>query len=106
MDDELMARKRGRREALVGSAEKGTITNAQGAQSLGMSVRQFQRLRKRFRKRGAEGLVHGNRGRPSPQRILAATVTRVRDLLSHPEVQINDCHLHDLLLEEKIQVSV
>lgn len=101
-----MARKRGRREALVGSAEKGTITNAQGAQSLGMSVRQFQRLRKRFRKRGLEGLIHGNRGRPSPRRISPATTARIRELLRHPQIQINDCHLHDLLVEEKIQVSV
>lgn len=106
MDNELMARKRGRREALVGSAQKGTITNAQGAQSLGMSVRQFQRLRSRYREAGTEGLVHGNRGRPCARRIPASTLARVRELLNHPEVQINDCHLHDLLAEEKIQVSV
>ena len=106
MEDERMARNRGRREALAASANKGTISNAQGADALGISIRQFQRLRRRFELHGAKGLVHGNRGRPSSRKLPAATAARVQEMLHHPQVRINDCHLHDLLAAEGIPVSV
>ena len=38
------------------------------AEELHLSTRQIFRLKKRLRQEGIEGLIHGNRGRPSPRR--------------------------------------
>jgi hypothetical protein len=34
-----------------------------GAKLLGISARQMKRLRRKIKERGAEGLLHGNRGK-------------------------------------------
>jgi hypothetical protein len=56
---------------LLKAALAGRITNAQGARALRLSVRQFRRLKKRFREGGAragngrigaEGLIVGTGG--------------------------------------------
>lgn len=50
--------------------EKGTgQTMGQIAQVLGLSKRQVYRLKARYRKKGALGLAHGNRGRRSPWKM-------------------------------------
>jgi len=38
------------------------ISNAQGASQLGLSVRQFIRLKKKVLQKGPQALLHGNRG--------------------------------------------
>ena len=93
------------RLGLVKAAEQGRVTNREAAAGLRMSVRQFRRLRKQVRERGERGIVHGNRGRPSPRRLAEATRERVVALLTGP-VKLNDHHIADLLAErEKIAVS-
>lgn len=42
----------------------GTITNSIAAIRLNLTVRQVQRLKKRFREKGHDALIHGARGRP------------------------------------------
>jgi len=59
------------RAGLVKAALAGRIINAQGAAALGLTVRQFQRLKVRFRAEGAQGLIHHARGQPSPRRLPA-----------------------------------
>ncbi len=53
-----MSRKEVPRAGLVKAALAGRITNEQGARALHMTVRQFQRVKKRFREHGARGLLH------------------------------------------------
>jgi Winged helix-turn helix len=80
-----MSRKEAPRAGLLKAAVAGTITNAQGAEALALSVRQFRRLKVRFRTEGAGGLVHRLRGRPAARRLPAdlsssvATARRVAD---------------------------
>lgn len=57
-----------RRLGEVQAALQGKLTRREGAESLGRNVRQFKRLRTRVRPAGGAGIVHGNRGRPSPRR--------------------------------------
>lgn len=45
------------------------ISPAQGARALGLSVRQFRRLRRRFEAEGDAAVVHRGRGRPSNHRL-------------------------------------
>ena len=61
------------RAGLLKAALAGRITNAQGARALRLSVRQFRRLKRRFREHGARGLLHALRGRPSNRRLAAPT---------------------------------
>jgi len=93
-----------RRLGVVQAALQGKITSREGAESLEMSVRHFKRLRSRLRRQGPGGLVHGNRGRPSPRRLAEPTRQRVHELLTGA-VKINDHHLAEWVSEEGLPVS-
>ena len=99
-----MASRDARRLGMVKAAEQGRVTNREAASGLGLSVRQFRRLRKQVRERGERGVVHGNRGRPSPRRLEEATRDRGVAMLTGP-IKLNDHHIADLLEEEEIGVS-
>ena len=47
-----MSRKEVPRAGLLKAALAGRLTNAQGGRALGLSVRQFRRLKRRFREEG------------------------------------------------------
>lgn len=89
----------------VKAAIEGRITNGKGAELTGLSVRQFKRLKARVRRRGAAGLLHGNRGRVSPRRLKAPVRSEIETLIRHPESRLNDCHLRDVLARRGIGVS-
>jgi transposase len=57
------------RMELLGRVKRKEMTVARAAGLAGLSVRQMRRLWKRYRRRGAAGLVHGLRGRASNRRI-------------------------------------
>ena len=99
-----MGRRETRRLGVVQAALQGRMTNREGALALGLSLRQFKRLRRQVREREAAGVVHGNRGRPSMRRLCAEVRERVRELLIG-EVKLNDHHLAELLVAEGIVVS-
>ncbi len=77
-----MSRKEVPRAGLLKAALAGRISNAQGAEAVHVSVRQFQRMKVRFAAEGPRGLRHRLRGRPAPRRRLPADVcTLVAELL-------------------------
>ena len=94
-----MSRKDAPRPGLIRAALSGKVTNQEGAQVLRLSVRQFQRLKARFRRRGLEGLIHGNRGRRSPRRLPRGVRRRLARLLRTTYAGFNDCHLTEKLVE-------
>jgi len=102
-----MSRKEVPRAGLLKAALAGRITNLQGATALGLTPRQFQRLKGRFRAEGAGGLVHRSRGRPSPRRLSADLRERIGGLLETTYAQFNDCHFTDKLqeLDEPLHIS-
>src|SRR5262245_9547730 len=78
----------------------GELTVAEGADLLGLSERQVWRLRRAVAAAGPAGLVHGNRGRPSPLRTPAA----VRDVILAVRAAygpVNDSHFRELLAERE-----
>jgi transposase InsO family protein len=97
METFAMSRKEVPRAGLIKTALAGRITNAQGAAALGLTVRQFQRLKKRFRAEGAGGLIHRSRGQPSPRRLPAEVRERIGRLLETTYWGFNDCHLTEKL---------
>ncbi len=94
-----MSRKEVPRAGLVKAALIGRITNPQGATALHLSVRQFQRLKRRFRVDGAHGVLHRSRGRPSPRRLAPALRQRVAELMQTTYAGFNDVHLTEKLEE-------
>jgi transposase len=94
-----MSRKEAPRAGLVKAALAGQITNAQGAQALRISVRQFRRLKARYRAQGVRGLLHGLRGRASPQALAEAVRERLVRLVQTTYRDVNDCHCTEKLRE-------
>ena len=94
-----MSRKEVPRPGLLKAALAGKFTNAEGAGALHLSVRQFIRVKHRFRADGAPGLCHRLRGRPSPRRLPADVRGRVAGLLQTTYVDVNDCHATEKLRE-------
>lgn len=93
-----MGRRDARRLGMVKAAEHGRVTNHEAAAGLGLSVRQFRRLRRRVREAGEPAIVHGNRGRASARRLAPEARERVVALLTG-SVKLNDHHIADLLRE-------
>jgi transposase len=100
-----MALREARRLGLLEAAGRGEVTNVQVAHALRLSVRQVRRLRRRLERGGPLALMHGNRGRPSAQRIAARAQARIVELLNDPEARINDTHLADVMGEEGWTIS-
>jgi hypothetical protein len=102
----LLSQKEMPRPGLVRLALAGKISNAEGARSLGLSVRQFQRLKVRYRRSGPAGLVHRSRGQSSPRGLKNELRERIADLIRTKYSELNDCHLTEKLREvEEILVS-
>lgn len=95
-----MSRKEVSRAGLLKAACAGRVTNAQAAGALGLTVRQFQRLKKRFRAEGPGGLVHRSRRRASPRRLSGEVRVQIGQLLQTTYSGFNDCHLADMLRDD------
>ncbi|MGH9882567.1 MAG: ISNCY family transposase [Pyrinomonadaceae bacterium] len=73
------------------------ITWYQAAEILGISCRQMQRWKTRFRHEGYEGLFDRRRGIPSPKRVPLATVEEVLRLYQEQYFDFNVRHFHEKL---------
>ncbi len=94
-----MSRKEVPRAGLLKAALKGQVTNQQVATALHLSVRQIQRLKRRFKRDGPRGLLHQSRGRPSSRRLPEALRQQVAHLLQTTYAGFNDVHLTEKLQE-------
>src|SRR5258705_5658385 len=95
-----MSRKEVPRAGLLKAALAGKISNAQGAEAVHVSVRQFQRMKVRFAAEGPRGLLHRLRGLPAPRRHLPADVgAREAEFLQSTHAGFNHCHATEKVLE-------
>lgn len=82
------------------------ITWFQAAEILGISCRQMQRWKTRFKLEGYEGLFDRRRGIPSPKRVPLKTVEEVLRLYQEQYFDFNVRHFHEKLSSEhNIQLS-
>lgn len=95
-----MSRKELPRPGLVKAALAGRISNREGANALGLTIRQFQRLKRRYERGGAPALRHQGRDRPSPRRLSAELRHMVMDLLTTRYRGFNDSHATEKLRAE------
>jgi transposase len=92
-----MSRKEARRPGVVQLAVAGKITTAEGARGLEMSLRQFRRLKARYRAEGVRGLVHRRRGQPSGRALDVELRDRIVELAQTTYREFNDCHATEKL---------
>ncbi len=85
---------------VVNQIDTGKLSAQEAATSLHLSLRQIRRLLAAFRLDGPAGLVHGNRGHPSPRRLSPEVRQQVLGLASTTYADYNDHHLADVLAED------
>ena len=96
-----MSSREQRRAWVLSKLMADELEPAEAARLLGLSVRSIRRLRARMEREGPAGLVHGKRGRASPQRITETTRATVMDLVASTYHDVNDTHLSELLAERE-----
>jgi len=79
--------------------EEGRMTRVEAARKLKLSERQIYRIQKSYREKGDQGLVHGNRGKPSHKRISQEVRKQVKELLESGYADYNSLHLQEILAE-------
>jgi transposase len=72
--------KENRRLMVLNDVERRAITGRQAAEMVELSLRQVRRLLAVYRKEGAAGLAHGNRGRKPRHALAAGLKCRVLEL--------------------------
>lgn len=92
------------RLAAIREAVARQISIREAMRRTGLSRSQVLRYKRRYRRLGPPGLLHGNRGRPSSRRTAGGTRQRIVALLEG-SVVLNDCHVRDLLAEDGVGVS-
>lgn len=78
----LMSTKEIDRLAVVEKLVKREIKVKEAAEQLILSTRQVKRLKKRFRRFGPAGLVHGNRGKTSSRKLPEVEINRALNIVS------------------------
>lgn len=94
-----MSRKELPRAGLIKAALAGRIINREAAAALQLTVRQVQRLKRRFEAGGAPALRHRSRGQPSPRRLPATLGATIAELMTTTYTGFNDVHLTEKLRE-------
>jgi hypothetical protein len=85
---------------------RGELTVVEAGVVIGVSERQCYRIKAGVTKRGAKGVVHGNRGRPCKRKTPEKEVRRVVELAKGKYRGFNDRHLTEKLAgQEKLEIS-
>src|SRR5262245_44048672 len=85
---------------------RGELTVVEAGMVIGVSEREGYRIKARVTKRGAKGVVHGNRGWPYKRKIQEKGFRRVVELAKGKYCGFNDRHLTEKLAErEKLEIS-
>jgi transposase len=79
--------------------EVGKITLKEASERIGVSYRQAKRIGRAIREKGIKGLVHGNRGRPSNNRLKESLGKKVLELSKKVYWDFNDTHFTEKLRE-------
>ncbi|MBW2002868.1 MAG: ISNCY family transposase [Deltaproteobacteria bacterium] len=74
-------------------------TLKEASRLMGVSYRHSKRLKKRLISEGAKGLIHGNRGRPSPKALNSEHAKRILELSHNKYTNFNDTHFTEKLKE-------
>lgn len=102
-----MSKEENRRAMVINGAKERARTNKEIAQALGLSIRQVQRLKRRFEENGPAGLAHANRGAKPRHALSDAFTQQVVQLYKDKYTGFNFSHFHEKLVEiEHLQLSL
>ena len=102
MEEKLtLNRKEQKRLMVLNEVGKGKVLVREAAEVLGLSERQGWRLLAAYRKEGAAGLAHGNRGRKPGHTIPEEICKQVLQLAQTTYAGFNQQHFTDLLGERE-----
>lgn len=102
-----MSLKEAQRLHVVQKAIEKHITQADAARLMGVNLRQVQRIIRRIRQEGDQGICHRARGKGPNNRISDAVKKRVIELCQGTYHKLGPTHAQEKLLEDKrIKVSV
>ena len=90
-----------RRYGVIMTAIEGAMTNGEAAATLGLSVRQIQRMKGRVKRDGPSGIRHGNRDKPSRRAFPKEIKERVVALANEKYFDFNFSHLSEMLEEQE-----
>lgn len=101
-----MTRREWQRYHMIERALKRELTQAKAGELLGLSERHIRRLVKKVRMKGMRGLVHGNRGRPSPREMSSELEKRIALIIGERYPDFAPLHATEKLWERhKVRVS-
>ena len=102
----MKSKEMNRLEVMQKLAERG-MNQKKAAKELGISPRQVKRLWKRYREKGAVGLVSQQRGKASHNHLAEATERAVVDLLHSRYADFGPTLAHEKLVElDRVEISV
>lgn len=102
----IFTMKEGTRYGVIKGLLEGRMTNTEASRCLGLSCRQIQRIKKRVQTEGAEGVIHGNKGRRPSGSFPDVLRKKVIELAQNKYRKFNFSHLSEWLAEkESIAVS-
>jgi|CXWK01.1.fsa_nt_gi transposase len=99
MDKVTLNEKEQKRLIVLNEMLAGRLTGSAAAELVGLSVRQVRRLLAAYRRDGAAGVAHGNRGRVPVNKVSPAVVAAVVRLAREEYADYNDRHLTEELAE-------
>jgi len=79
----------------------GRIGISEAGKVLERSVRQIYRMLEKVRKRGIQGVIHGNRGKESPRKTREYIRDRILTLVQGKYQDTNDTHFKELLFKRE-----
>ena len=95
-----------RRFEVLSQQNSGQINGTEASEKLGLSVRHIRRLKKRVKKKGVQGLLHGNKGKISARKMPATIRRKVRKLLASIYKNFGPTFASEKLAErDRIRVS-
>ena len=94
-----MSQRERQRYHLLEMAIGGKITLKGASMLMGVSYRHAKRLKQKLKALGARGLVHGNRGRPSPRALNCELAEWIIELSVTTYSNFNDTHFTEKLRE-------
>ncbi|MCW5862657.1 MAG: helix-turn-helix domain containing protein [Anaerolineae bacterium] len=100
MDKVTLSDKEQKRLMVLNEVLAGRLTGSAAAELLGLSLRQTRRLMAGYRRAGAVGLAHGNRGRSPVNKVSAEVAEAVVRLAREEYADYNDRHLTEELAEQ------
>ena len=94
-----MNREEQKRLMVLTAVGEGRLRAGEAAAGLGLSVRHVRRLLARYRKEGAAGIAHGNRGKRPYNKLDDSVRARVRELAESKYSGLNAQHLTERLAD-------